>query len=139
LGNGSLIVAFLAASSFLTITACGGLTAIRLSPQMCQAPLQTSPGAIFAALDPFWYARNERGQRDNWKLSLGEDRYQWLRRTLETSKAKMNSIFIHHLVGGAMHRLRILTTFISSQRCKTPPKFPDSKKSAKVAHTATPK
>jgi DNA repair exonuclease SbcCD nuclease subunit len=57
--------------------------------------------ALFIVLDPFWYTRNERGRQNNWKRSLGEDQYQWLRHTLEASNAKMKFVFIHHLVGGA--------------------------------------
>ena len=43
----------------------------------------------------------QRGGRDNWKRTLGEEQYHWLARTLETSTAKMKFVFIHHLVGGA--------------------------------------
>jgi len=57
--------------------------------------------ALFVVLDPFWFAPKQRGQNDNWKRTLGVDQYQWLRHTLESSRAKFKCIFIHHLVGGA--------------------------------------
>jgi hypothetical protein len=57
--------------------------------------------ALFIVLDPFWFTQKQRGQSDNWKRTLGEEQYQWLRRTLEGSKAKLKFVFIHHLVGGA--------------------------------------
>jgi hypothetical protein len=57
--------------------------------------------ALFVALDPFWYTRHERGRRDNWKRTLGQEQYEWLRQTLESSTAKLKFVFIHHLVGGA--------------------------------------
>lgn len=61
--------------------------------------------ALFVALDPFWYSARQRGRGsddkvDNWGRTLGEAQYQWLKRTLETSKAKFKFIFLHHLVGG---------------------------------------
>ena len=56
--------------------------------------------ALFVALDPFWYTQEARGQRDNWKRTLGTEQYQWLARTLEGSPAKYKFVFIHHLVGG---------------------------------------
>lgn len=55
--------------------------------------------ALFVVLDPFWFSGE--AQDDNWKRSLGEVQYQWLKRTLEGSKAKFKFIFLHHLVGGA--------------------------------------
>ncbi|MEO6785255.1 MAG: metallophosphoesterase family protein [Chthoniobacteraceae bacterium] len=55
--------------------------------------------ALFVALDPFWFSKESRD--DNWQRSLGEAQYQWLKRSLEGSKAKFKFIFLHHLVGGA--------------------------------------
>ncbi|MEO6741334.1 MAG: metallophosphoesterase family protein [Chthoniobacteraceae bacterium] len=55
--------------------------------------------ALFVALDPFWFSKKSRD--DNWARSLGDAQYQWLRRTLEGSKAKFKFVFLHHLVGGA--------------------------------------
>jgi 3',5'-cyclic AMP phosphodiesterase CpdA len=58
-------------------------------------------GALFIALDPFWFSPRARRNDDNWYRTLGKDQYDWLKRTLETSKAKFKFVFIHHLVGGA--------------------------------------
>lgn len=57
-------------------------------------------GALFVALDPFWFTQKQRDKADNWKRTLGEDQYQWLKRTLENSRAKFKFVFIHHLSGG---------------------------------------
>ena len=38
-------------------------------------------------------------QRDLWKVTLGDDQYQWLKKTLETSKAKYKLVFAHHVLG----------------------------------------
>ena len=56
--------------------------------------------ALFVVLDPFWFSGDNKG--DNWARSLGDAQYQWLKRTLEGSKAKFKFVFLHHLVGGAM-------------------------------------
>jgi hypothetical protein len=56
--------------------------------------------ALFVVLDPFWFSQQQRGRRDNWSRSLGEEQYQWLKRTLGASRAKFKFVFIHHLVGG---------------------------------------
>jgi hypothetical protein len=41
-----------------------------------------------------------RGISDNWNRTLGDAQYQWLKKTLETSRAKWKFVFIHQLVGG---------------------------------------
>ncbi len=56
--------------------------------------------ALFLVLDPFWFTATQRGQRDNWKRTLGAEQYQWLQRTLENSRARFKFVFIHNLVGG---------------------------------------
>ena len=55
--------------------------------------------ALFIVLDPFWFTRERRGD-DTWGMTLGEEQYRWLAKTLETSKAPFKFVFIHHLVGG---------------------------------------
>lgn len=55
--------------------------------------------ALFIVLDPFWFTK-DRGNDDNWARTLGEEQYQWLRKTLAGSNAKFKFVFLHHLVGG---------------------------------------
>ena len=60
--------------------------------------------ALFIALDQFWFSAKPRGggkDGDNWWRTLGTEQYTWLRRMLETSRAKFTFVFTHHLVGGA--------------------------------------
>ena len=60
--------------------------------------------ALFIALDQFWFSPKPRGggrDGDNWWRTLGAEQYAWLRRTLETSRAKFTFVCTHHLVGGA--------------------------------------
>ena len=71
--------------------------------------------ALFVILDNYWHSpaqvdsgfreqeagggKGGRGQRDWWALTLGDTQYQWLKRTLETSKAKYKFVFAHHVRG----------------------------------------
>lgn len=55
--------------------------------------------ALFLVLDPYWVTKRT-GQSDGWAWTLGDAQYQWLKRSLESSKAKYKFVFIHHLVGG---------------------------------------
>jgi hypothetical protein len=57
--------------------------------------------ALFVVLDPYWFTPPARGTTDNWNATLGDEQYQWLKKTLETSQAKWKFVFIHQLVGGA--------------------------------------
>ncbi len=62
--------------------------------------------ALFIALDPYWFTQRQRGGNSLWDQTLGADQYQWLKRTLESSRAKLKFVFIHHLVGGADNQNR---------------------------------
>lgn len=55
-------------------------------------------GALFIVLDPFRYTND---QRNPWQRTLGERQYNWLKETLQKSKASLKFVFIHNLVGGA--------------------------------------
>ncbi len=57
--------------------------------------------ALFIVLDPYRFTPPSRGTTDNWNPTLGDEQYQWLKQTLETSNAKWKFVFIHQLVGGA--------------------------------------
>lgn len=57
--------------------------------------------ALFVVLDPYWFTPATRSNTsDNWNPTLGAAQYQWLKKTLEASRAKWKFIFIHQLVGG---------------------------------------
>lgn len=55
---------------------------------------------LFIALDPYWFTPRQRCDDDNWARTLGKEQYDWLKKTLETSKATFKFVFIHQLVGG---------------------------------------
>jgi UDP-2,3-diacylglucosamine pyrophosphatase LpxH len=52
---------------------------------------------LFIVLDPFRYTTDPK---DPWNRTLGEEQYQWLKKTLAASDARLKAIFIHNLVGG---------------------------------------
>jgi hypothetical protein len=63
--------------------------------------------ALFVTIDFYWHSPvavdNVAGggsKRDNmWDITLGDEQYQWLRRTLEGSDAKYKFVFCHHTLG----------------------------------------
>jgi hypothetical protein len=68
--------------------------------------------ALFAVIDPYWHSDSPvdnafgpkagdraKGARDLWQITLGDEQYQWLKKTLETSKAKHKFVFTHHVNG----------------------------------------
>lgn len=57
--------------------------------------------ALFVVLDPYWYSQGTRGGSEPWNMTLGKPQYDWLAKTLRTSKAKFKFVFIHQLVGGS--------------------------------------
>lgn len=61
-----------------------------------------SGDALFVALDPYWFTTGggRRDRDDNWYRTLGKTQYDWLKTTLEKSKARWKFVFIHNLVGG---------------------------------------
>jgi len=56
--------------------------------------------ALFIILDPYWFTTQPGSNNDNWQWTLGDQQYQWLKKTLETSQARFKFVFIHQLVGG---------------------------------------
>lgn len=63
--------------------------------------------ALFVTLDPYWgspvvvdndfYGGNKTA--DQWAITHGKAQYDWLKATLERSKAKYKFIFAHHVMG----------------------------------------
>ena len=63
--------------------------------------------ALFVVIDPYWgspycvdnsfYADSKRSNL--WDITHGDAQYQWLKTTLEQSKAKYKFVFAHHVMG----------------------------------------
>lgn len=63
--------------------------------------------ALFVVIDPFAYTTRDPhggmhapGSADSWDWTLGWEQYDWLRRTLEQSTARIKFVFAHHVTGG---------------------------------------
>ena len=57
--------------------------------------------ALFVVLDPYNNTMsNPNSPADNWSWSLGKPQYDWLKQTLQTSRARYKFVFLHNLVGG---------------------------------------
>lgn len=55
---------------------------------------------LFVVLDPYRTSKPTRGGSEPWNMTLGKAQYNWLAKTLRSSKAKFKFVFIHQLVGG---------------------------------------
>lgn len=75
--------------------------------------------ALFVVIDPYWSSPGQvdtglGGQNsktpkatDKWTVTHGDDQYQWLKRTLEQSKAKWKFVFAHHVMGSGRGGIEI--------------------------------
>ncbi len=58
--------------------------------------------ALFIVLDPYWYTLKKPGAtKNNWDWSIGKTQYDWLAKTLQSSKADYKFVFAHQVVGGS--------------------------------------
>jgi hypothetical protein len=70
--------------------------------------------ALFVVLDNYWHSpaqvdtgfqggngkrEDKPKNRDWWEITLGDEQYQWFKKTLEASKAKYKFVFAHHVLG----------------------------------------
>ncbi len=75
--------------------------------------------ALFVVIDPYWHSEiavdgkpSEQGgkaKRDQWGITIGNEQYDWLKKTLEGSRAKFKFVFAHHVNGtgrGGVERAR---------------------------------
>ena len=75
--------------------------------------------ALFVVIDPFWYTytkpftgntgggeSSDVGSGDRWDWTLGEQQYNWLKQTLDSSKATYKFLFMHHMTGGTEDYIR---------------------------------
>lgn len=91
--------------------------------------------ALFITLDPYWHSKNAvdnvagvdkgsdggsgsgtgggggKGQRDLWKIGIGDEQYAWLKKTLESSNAQFKFVFTHHVMGTGRGAIEISTDY----------------------------
>lgn len=68
--------------------------------------------ALFVVIDPFWYTmskpyagttggeKNDEVVGNRWDWTLGNQQYDWLKSTLESSTARFKFVFAHQMTGG---------------------------------------
>ena len=64
--------------------------------------------ALFVVIDPYWsspvavdnlFGGNDKRSGSPWEVTHGEAQYQWLKATLEASRARYKFVFAHHVMG----------------------------------------
>lgn len=63
--------------------------------------------ALFVVIDPYWHSsvpvdnvlKGDKKRSDLWDITIGDEQYQWLKKTLEESTAKYKFVFTHHVLG----------------------------------------
>ena len=66
--------------------------------------------ALYVVIDLYWHSpvsvdnqfgasNDPNGAQDLWNVTLGDEQYQWFKRTLETSTARYKFVFAHHVLG----------------------------------------
>ena len=66
--------------------------------------------ALFVVVDGWRYSIANVKPR-NWDWTIGKTQYDWLKQTLETSKAKYKFVFTHHVMGETRGGIGVATTF----------------------------
>ncbi len=66
--------------------------------------------ALFVVVDGWRYYTTSVKPR-NWDWTIGKTQYDWLKTTLETSKAKYKFVFTHHVMGETRGGVNIAKTF----------------------------
>jgi Calcineurin-like phosphoesterase len=86
--------------------------------------------ALFITLDPYWHSKNpvdnvagvsadaaQTGGKGNgktgdlWSIGIGDVQYEWLKKTLQNSKAKYKFVFSHHVMGTGRGGVEISTNY----------------------------
>ncbi len=75
--------------------------------------------ALFVVIDPYWHSEvavdNKFGggdkRRDLWEIGLGDDQYEWLKKTLEESTAKFKFVFAHHVNGTGRGGVKVAKSY----------------------------
>lgn len=76
--------------------------------------------ALFVVIDPYWSspvpvdgALGDNGPRTRnlWDITHGDAQYEWLKRTLEQSRARWKFVFAHHVMGTGRGGVEVATDF----------------------------
>jgi len=75
--------------------------------------------ALFVVIDPYWHSPvavdNAFGggpkNTDKWLITLGDEQYAWLQKTLESSQAKYKFVFTHQVLGAGRGGIELAGLF----------------------------
>lgn len=75
--------------------------------------------ALFVVVDPYWYTGGPAGNvsgggpkaQNKWNITLGDEQYEWFKRTLEQSDAKFKFVFAHHVLGAGRGGVEIANLY----------------------------
>jgi len=82
--------------------------------------------ALFVVLDNYWHSpamvdggfkgagrKKEQGKRnrDGWGITIGDEQYQWFKKTLEESQSKFKFVFAHHVMGSGRGAVELSDSF----------------------------
>lgn len=79
--------------------------------------------ALFVVIDPYWASpvqidntlggdKADNGKpADRWLVTHGDQQYNWLKQTLEQSKAKWKFVFAHHVLGTGRGAIEVATLY----------------------------
>ena len=75
--------------------------------------------ALFVTIDPYWSSPvavdntfgGDTKRANLWDITHGDAQYQWLKRTLEQSKAKYKFVFAHHVMGTQRGGVEVATQY----------------------------
>ena len=90
--------------------------------------------ALFISIDPYWHSTNAvdnvagvsadtndkaggkngtgSGKTSNlWNVGIGDDQYEWLKKTLESSNEKYKFVFAHHVLGTGRGAVEVSTNY----------------------------
>ena len=64
------------------------------------------------AINLFFKYISGSGKTSNlWNVGIGDEQYAWLKKTLETSKAKYKFVFAHHVLGTGRGAVEVSTNY----------------------------
>ena len=100
----------------------GDATPVEFIGQLRDYFAYTWGDALFVVIDPYWHSsmtvdnqfggdKTEKGKRDLWNTTLGDEQYQWFKQTLETSKSKYKFVFTHHVNGKGRGGVEVAKTY----------------------------
>lgn len=75
--------------------------------------------ALFVTIDPYWHSpvpvdngvADVERSREPWDATIGDVQYEWLRRTLESSRARFKFVFEHHVLGSGRGAAGLVHTY----------------------------